>query len=187
MTVAATNPSHAERKVRRLGAYIAAVFFGGIFGLAVAFAVVAFRGRGMMPEITTEQVTAARQKWKEAAIGDYEITIVVRSRELATYHVSVRNDIVQSAYRNDRPLRQERTLGTWSVQGMFETIDLDLRTVDLHRQGKAEAGMPQLALRGEFDGQFGYPKRYQRTEMHKFAANSEVSWEVTEFRRGTTP
>ena len=183
----ALNTSPAERKLRRLGSYIAAVFFGAIFGLVVVFAVVALRGRGTLPEISANEVNAAREKWNRAAIPDYDITIVVRSRDLATYRVKVRNDIVEAAYRNDQPLRQERTLGTWSVPGMFETIELDIRAIDLHREGKAEPGMPQLLLRGGFDDTLGYPKRYQRTEMRKFGSNSEVSWEVTDFSSPLTP
>jgi hypothetical protein len=175
--------SRSEAKLRRLGAYIAAIFLGGLFGLSIAFIIVALRGRGILPEISAENVTAARQTWNRVAAANYDLTVVVRSHDLSTYRVNVRDGIVQSAFRNDRPLRQQRTLGTWTVQGMFETIEEDFRTIELHRQGKAEVGTPQLSLRGKFDERLGYPERYQRTEMRKFGANTEVSWEVTNFQQ----
>jgi hypothetical protein len=175
--------SPADAKLRRVSAYVAAIFFGGLFGLVLTFFVVSLRGRGSIPEISAADVEVARQKWNRAAVMNYDVTVLVRSRELSTYRVSVRDGTVQEASRNDQPLRQQRTLGTWSVQGMFETIEYDLRTLELHRAGDAQPGTPQLSLRGRFDDSFGFPIRYQRTEMRKFGSNSEVSWEVVEFKR----
>jgi hypothetical protein len=183
MTTATHTTSKADVKLRRLGGYLAAVFLGGIFGLTVAFVVVSFRGRGSIPELTAQDFEDARQKWNRAAIADYDLTVIVRSRDLSTYRVEVREGAVQAAFRNDQPLRQQRTSGTWSVQGMFETIEQDMKTLELHRAGEAEPGMPQLALRGKFDEELGVPQRYQRTEMRKFGSNSEVSWDVVEFNR----
>lgn len=179
--------AHADAKVRRAGAYAAAVFLGGLFGLAIALFVIRQFGPGPIPEFSSDEFHTVRARWSQAAVTDYDLEVVVRGRETATYVVQVRDGAVRLASRNGQPLKQQRTWGTWSVQGMFETIERDLGTVDLQRQGKSEPGAPQLLLRGSFDGEFGFPRRYQRTEVRKFAANQEVSWEVTKFRPRTSP
>ena len=183
MKTATPNTAHSNAKLRRVGAYAAAVFLGGMFGLIVVFVMVRQSGEGSLPAISAEDLRRARQKWDRADITNYAVKVVVRGRDVSSYRVNVRDGVVQAAFRDDQPLRQERTWGTWSIQGMFETIETDMPSFELHREGKAELGTPQLALRGEFDDKLGIPRRYQRTEMRKFGSNLEVSWEVAEFSR----
>lgn len=166
-----------------MGAYLAAVLLGGLFGLIVVMAVIRFVGPGKLPEVTAEMLAAARDKWKSAGVTDYDIEVAVSGRQPSTYSLQVREGIVVDAKRDSQPLKQQRTFGTWSVEGMWETIDRDLAAVEQVRVGQSPPGSPQLLLRGEFDPELGYPRRYQRTEVYKFSANQEVSWEVRMFER----
>lgn len=175
--------SSSEARIRRLSAYIAAIFLGALFGLTLVMVFVRQFGPGQLPELSGEEFREARERWSQAGVADYQIEIVVRGRETATYAVQVRDGVIQSASRDGQPLKQQRTWGTWSVPGMFETIERDVSTVELHRQGEADPNTPQLLLRGVFDQELGFPRRYQRTEVQRFGANHEVSWEVTRFER----
>ncbi len=64
---------------------------------------------------------------------------------------------------------------------MFNTMHSDVDNAEQHRQGTAAEGVPQVHLLALFDPQFGYPQRYHRTELRKWANNDVVSWEVTQF------
>lgn len=141
-----------------------------------------------MPKVTIESLAAARQQWRDAGLEDYDLTVEVRGRQAAVYRVEVRGGEVQRATRNDAPLRGYRTLGTWSVPGMFDTME-----VDLEHQQRAErsdgAGLPQVELRAEFDERTGLPRRCHRIQWGGPGANPDVVWEVREFepRDGSSP
>jgi hypothetical protein len=104
--------------------------------------------------------------------------VAVAGRQAARYYVEVRAGEVRVATRDGQPLRQERTRGTWSVPGMFGTIQTDIANLEKQQAGTADPTTPQLLLRGVFDPQLGYPVRYLRTELRKWGNNLEVSWEA---------
>ena len=132
-------------------------------------------GGRRLPPLDEARFTAARQRWEGSGPADYDIEIVVRGAQSATYRATVRAGEVQSLSRNEHPLSQRRTMGTWSVEGMFDTIQTDLDAIA--RGGAA----PSLDLRAEFHPKYGYPMRYQRVERRRWGANPDVSWEVTHF------
>jgi hypothetical protein len=120
----------------------------------------------------------ARQRWEANAPPNYDIEVVVRGSQPATYAVEVRDGRPEVALRNGQPLLQRRTFSTWSVPGMFSTMSRDVEVVERFEQGNASPSAPRLALRAEFDERFGYPTRYRRIE---WGSPVEVSWEVTKF------
>jgi hypothetical protein len=131
------------------------------------------------PEITGEAFTAARRHWREAALKDYDVSIeVINGGRLEKYDVSVRDGHAETAERNGAPLTNRRTFETWSVPGMFGTIDSDWQNVEKHLAHKADASTLQLTVRVEFDPKYGYPKRYRRIE---WGSSREISWKVTRF------
>ncbi len=134
-----------------------------------------------LPELTVEAFEQGQARWRAAAPPDYDITIEVSGRQAAVYHVEVRNRQVVVSTRNGIPLKQQRTRGTWSVPGMFGTIQSDVDHAEQHRQGTAGPGVPQVVLFAVFDPTFGYPQRYHRTELQKSGNNRVVYWDVTQF------
>ena len=64
-------------------------------------------------------------------------------------------------------------LGTWSVPGMFGTIESDLKT-----NAAAPPSQPPLQLRAEFHPTYGYPQRYVRLA---WGTKVTTSWNVTMF------
>lgn len=131
-----------------------------------------------IPPLEPSQFYEARAKWDAAGPQDYEIEIVVTGSQPATYEVHVRDGQAEVALRNGQPLRQRRTLGTWSVPGMFSTIQRDVEAVERAASPSADPSLPRLTLRAEFDPQYGYPARYRRIQH---GSPVEVSWQVTRF------
>jgi hypothetical protein len=154
-------------------------------GAAVTLVVIGlFRGGTATPELTVETFTAAQQRWRRHGPANYIVEIRVEGRQPATYRVEVVDGIAVRADRNGRPLKQDRTFATWSVRGMFGTMDSDVRNAEQQRAGSAAANVAQLRLRALFDEELGYPVRYERVEMVKFGNNRSVTWEVVAFEPG---
>ncbi len=149
-----------------------AILAGGGLALAGIVVILAFRGPPRLPTLTPEDFDAAVQKWRDNKPESYEITVQVTGRQPGTYHVQVRNRVAESASLDARPLRNRRTLGTWAVNGMFETIRRDL--VNNAKHG-------YLLLRADFDPQLGFPSRYERIEV-RTGAHDALQWEVIEFK-----
>ena len=138
--------------------------------------VIAFIRRGALPPLTRQQWEEGKQRWKAADISSYRIRIRVSGRQAAEYRAEVIDGRVSAAWRNDAPLKQQRTLSTWSVPGMFATVASDLSNLEKWSNGQADAATPRPWVRVFFHPQYGYPQRYYRSER-----GVDVSWEVLEF------
>jgi hypothetical protein len=136
------------------------------------------------PRLTPADYYAARERWKAAALPDYDIEIEVAGPQAAVYRVEVRGGQPTAAWRNNRPLTQRRTFGTWSVPGMFSTMARDVDVVERRAAGRAKPGEIELILKAQFDPQYHFPQRYQRIEWGSRRGSDAVTvtWEVKEFR-----
>jgi len=175
------SSSRAFSRLAQLQILVAASFLGVLTAVGGLMAWTAFSNQGQLPPLVIHDFEQARQLWQANAPLDYDITIEVAGRQAAVYHVEVRAGKVVVSTRNSLPLKQRRTQGTWSVPGMFNTMQSDVNSAEQHRQGTAAAGVPHVHLLALFDPRFGYPQRYHRTELRKWANNDVVSWEVTQF------
>ena len=159
-----------------------AVIWGAIAALlsaVVIWVIFAFATAGpRLPEIDQAQLDAARQKWKANGPSDYDITVAVSGTRAAVYHVEVRDGKAIQATRDETPLTDPRTLGTWSVPGMFDTMQSDVDHIDQPIQ-ISEKESHHVSPRAEFHPELGYPIRYRRIEWR---SNIEVGWEVTDFQ-----
>ena len=152
---------------------------GGLLAVVGVCVVLGFTSPEPLPSLTRESFDAAWAKWEEKGPISYDVGVNVTGRQAATYRVQVRHRNVSAATRNGYPLKSQRTLGTWSVPGMFNTIEIDLdRNEEVPTDGNPSA-KPRLVLGCTFDAQYGYPKKYRRNEL---GTQMQVDWEVTEFR-----
>jgi hypothetical protein len=151
---------------------------GALIGIVATLLVLRNRVADPLPELKPADFYSAREKWDENELPNYNIEVKVTGTQGATYRAEVREGKAVAAWRNDKPLLQERTFNTWSVRGMFGTISRDIDHVERRAAGKAEQNTPRLTLRGEFDPKTGYPARYRRIE---WGSAVEVSWQVTKF------
>ena len=144
----------------------------------VIYAVYAFSTAGpRLPEIDQSQLDGARQKWQQNGPASYDITIAVSGTRAAVYHVEVRNRQAVRATRDGDALKDPRTLGTWSVPGMFDTMQSDVDHINEPIQISARESH-RVSPQAEFDARYAYPRRYRRIE---WGSSIEVGWEVTEF------
>lgn len=153
---------------------VACLVFGGIVGIFI------LAGR-RDPLITRPAFDQAQSRWKGAGIRDYDVEIVVTGTQPATYRVEVRDGHAISAARNGVPLTQPRTFATWSIDGMFGTIETDVRATEKAAgppSSTATATSPTLILRGRFEVERGLPESYFRADWR---LNQEVSWRISRF------
>jgi len=134
------------------------------------------------PDITRERFEAARTLWAAKRPPGYDIEINVSGRQPAVYKVQVRNGVPAAASRNGYPLNRPHAMGTWAVDGMFDTMERDLENIELHAAGKATPTTPRVTIWGEFDPQLGYPASFTRVQWD---TSYEVVWKVTRFAATT--
>lgn len=153
---------------------ILAAMLGGMLGVfAVMLGLFLVLRARSVPELDAAKFADAERRWQATAPVNYTIETKVSGLQPATYRVEVDSGQVKSAWRDGHALKDRRTLGTWSVPGMFGTIERDLDT----NSGALDNNTP-LHLRADFDEQFGYPRRYVRLA---WGTKITTSWEVIHF------
>ncbi len=130
------------------------------------------------PDVSRERFEAAKKLWLQKRPSSYDIQIKVSGRQPAVYEVQVRSGVAVAATRNGYALNRPHAIGTWSVDGMFDTMERDLENVERHATGKAPPGTPRVTIWGRFDPDYGYPANFTRVQWDN---NYEVVWEVTKF------
>lgn len=180
---ASTAPPTRRKRWAWLGLLMLA---GMLFGLAAMLGITVIARQGRLRPLTPEAFETARQRWETHGPEDYNVLATVSGRQPASYRVEVRGGKIRSALRNGQPLRQRRTMGTWSVPGMFGTIAADLESQRRIADGTANATTPHVRLRADFDTQLGYPIRYHRMELRGQGGNYEIAWDV-QFTAATAP
>jgi hypothetical protein len=155
-----------------------AVLLGGLLALVSVATWMIFFSGNRLPTIDQARFDAAQKLWNERGPASYEIEVSVKGMAPAVYNVSVRQGEVTSATENGTPLTQRRTLGSWSVPGMFRTIAIDLQhAIEPMQVGPNEVN--EVTPQGIFDAQYGYPVRYRRIQWGSDVP--EASWIVTKF------
>lgn len=163
----------------RLWLRVFAGITAGIVISLIGMAAIAVLSQGRAsPLLTPELFETAQAKWKEQQPRDYNIEVVVRGNQPATYYVEVRGGDALLALRNGKPLTERRTFGTWSVPGMFATMSRDVDALVRRAAGQQDKSVPNLNLRATFDPRYGFPAKYRRLE---YRSSVEVEWEVTRF------
>lgn len=165
-------------RLQRIGILLAAAVLGALLGL---FGLMVLSSRGRLPPVTPERFQDARERWETHGPSSYRIQVAVTGRQPATYAVEVRQGRTITATRNGQPLKQERTRSTWSVPGMFGTLQTDVNHLARRASDPQDASNPSLSVRVAFHPRYGFPERYHRTEYTRMGANVEVSWAVTLF------
>jgi hypothetical protein len=174
-----TNGARTGAVKRPMGRrFVLLAVAGGLLSVAIGLvAWIVIESRSRIPELTRADFDAALARWEKTQLHDYLIETTVVGRQPATYNVRIESDRVVSATRNGHPLKDQRTLGTWSIPGMFRTIEHDLLATEAPQDG-ADGMSRDLHLRAEFDPVWGYPQRYLRVE---WGTDAQVSWTVDQF------
>src|SRR4051794_12677697 len=129
-----------------------------------------------IPLLTESELNAAKKRWQEHGPINYDMDIELRGAQPGRVEVKVRNRVVMAETRDGR-VPKEHTWETWSVPGMFNTLDTDLEIADNPEQAIQAAPGTKWQLRCEFDPELGIPRRYHRLA----SGGPEVYWRVNRF------
>ncbi len=188
----------AARRQRR-SLHVLAAVLGVLAATIILMVWSVFSSGERLPPISRQQFEAAKLKWRSVAIENYDIVVNVVGRQSAVYRVEVRDGEVATATRNGHALRQPRTWGSWTVDGMFGTMEIDFNNIERVASGDIDPFTPRVSVFGRFDAQNGLPLRFRRVmsgfgqeqswarkvgEPNSSPANSlpEATWEIVSFR-----
>lgn len=156
-------PDTAVRPHARLWFY----WLVGLLVLACVGLVVTLNIFSERQRLTREKLDAARLRWRDAHITDYDIDVRVSGSAPGHYQVRVRGGQVVQGLMNGRPFEELRLAIPWTVKGMLEEVLLR-ELENLERPG----GQRCFSM-VEFDAKLGYPRKYLHTiDQHT------TSWEV---------
>lgn len=156
---------------------VVAVVLGGLCALVTLGVYIYFTSGPRLPEVDQARLDEARQLWRQNGPADYDVEVNFSGPEPAVYRVRVRGGKTLAASRNGTPLKDARTLGTWSVPGMFDTVQRDVEhSIKPIQINPREA--QYVSPRAVFDPQYGYPARYRRIQ---WGSNMQAGWVVTKF------
>lgn len=154
------------------------ILLGGLFGLAISLAGLAWFLRGTAPELTRQMLDEAQQRWAARGPANYDLDLELAGSQAGQIHVEVRDGQATTMIRNGYRPSQERTWYYWTVPGQFEMIEIDLEAAKDPAAGFGVQPGARAVLRAEFDPELGYPRFYQRILL---GSNIQVEWRVTRF------
>lgn len=154
---------------RSLTFYVAAggiAFLVGLIGTVLWLRVPAQR-------LTPELLEAARDRWREAAIDDYQLHYRMYGSE---YRVRVESGIVVDMTVNGRPASTSDP-AAYSIDGLLATLAQELDNLS-DPTGPFAGRAGNVIMRAHFHPELGYPERYLRSG----GGGRSVALEMLEFR-----
>ena len=106
--------------------HLGAIALAALCAIATLAVYVFFATGPRLPEIDQAKLDEAAARWEVNAPESYNVTVAVTGPRAAQYYVEVRDGKATKALRDGSPLTDARTMGTWSVPGMFDTIQADV-------------------------------------------------------------
>ncbi|HEX5442827.1 MAG TPA: DUF6174 domain-containing protein [Pirellulales bacterium] len=158
----------------------AGVALGGVVGLALMIFLVMRARREALPPLTAEALQAAHERWQQRGPEDYQMDVVVTGSQTSTYHVTVRGGAPSAVTQGDElPVKRRATWQYWTVAGLLDVLDHDLRFIDDPARGFGASPGSAVILRARFDADLGFPVEYERVIL---SPSSQMRWTVKGFR-----
>lgn len=120
--------------------------------------VMLFIARESTEPLTTEALRSAMQRWQAGDVSDYRIRYEMHG---SLYDVNVQDGIVMTATADGKPIRSAEP-GAYSVDGLFQTLELELENRSDPRGAFARQATT-IAMRVRFNEKLGYIERYLRS------------------------
>ncbi len=150
---------------------------GSVVGLVVMVWLIVFLNRGQLPIMQPAELKAAEQRWHERGPSSYNMELEGSFGSKGHTHIEVRNGEVTSMTLDGRPSRR-RLWNLWSVSGLFEFIETDLRR-NTEAASHERGPLPEPVLQqAQFDPDLGLPRAYQRTELD---SGQSGGWRIVKF------
>lgn len=156
-------------------AFVLGLGFGLAIGLlGVMLGLLVFL-RDSLPQISSTDFSAARQRWQAQGPPDYDLKLELTGSQTGRMVVQVRDGRPQRVDRQPGQSPPQRTWDYWTVAGLFDVIQGEL---DCAETAAKDPAAPRILVRGEFDPKFGYPARFRRTALGE---GTEIGWRVVAF------
>jgi hypothetical protein len=146
------------------------------FALACVVFALQFFVAERLPLLTEAELERAKKLWQEHGPTDYDIDVEIRGAQPGVVHAEIRHGAVLAQTRDNR-VPPQWTWDTWSVPGLFGTLEQDMEIAENPEREIQAAKGTKWQLRCEFDPRYGYPRRYHRL----VTGGPEVYWQVTSF------
>lgn len=154
---------------------------GAILGTVLTFlagvVLLVALNRDSIPIVTADRLETARQLWQTANLKSYGMKIELHGAQPGQVEIHVANGAPDSLLR-DGYVPERRTWDVWTVEGMLEMIEDDLRNRDDPEKAFHVSDPGSVAMFCEFDANRGFPKRYRRSVAGQ---NYDIEWNVVEF------
>ena len=141
----------------------------GVLAAAAATALLLAQ-RGAGEALTREALENARRNWRERGPANYSLAVRVSGVQQGEHAILVEGGEVREMTTGGAPVR-EGARRYWSVDGMFEFLDEELRRAERAPEG-------EVVLQAAFDEELGYPKSFLR---HVIGQTRGIEWDVYSF------
>lgn len=140
-----------------------------------------YRGEG--DPLTEKKLAEARTLWKSAGLTEYDIEIEVSGGQQATHVLSVRGGKVTTMTTNG-VAAPERIWAVWTVEGMFDTLETELRNAAAPKVPYGVDDPADVVLQVAFDDKLGLPRRFFRHVLG--SDRGGIEWDITRFEPNPT-
>jgi hypothetical protein len=174
-----SDSSSRRRRPRRsrLRTVMLGVAIGSIIGLVGTIGLIVFLNRGQLPIMRPTDLEAAESRWKQRGPTSYNIDLEGSFDIKGHMHIEVRNREVTAMSLDGRP-SPPRLWRLWSVSGLFEFIEADVKR-NAEAANHEGGALPEPVLQqAEFDPELGLPRGYQRTEL---STRQSGGWRIVKF------
>jgi hypothetical protein len=131
---------------------------------AIIVLLLLFCGCSRLSELTPEALTAAQSQWKKSGPSSYRMVVETSGDRLekSRYEVTVNAKTVVSLKRNGSPLQPEAGDNSYTVEGLFRTLDQEIDLKGKPQVLGAPPGFSSYPM-ASFDSTTGRLLRFQRS------------------------
>ena len=136
---------------------------------------------GRMIDVNRLILSEARTAWNIANPVNYLVEVSVTASGKDIYEVTVLNNEPVQVILNGKSLNRRHAFDTWTVEGMLDTIAIDIEHCERWDEGRAAPGTCDLIIKATFDPETGIPLKYIRMELGRPSNVGVMDWEITRF------
>lgn len=136
---------------------------------------------GRMIDVDRLILSEARTAWNIANPVNYLVEVSVTTSGKDVYEVTVLNNEPVQVRLNGKSLNRRHAFDTWTVEGMLDTIAIDIEHCERWDEGRATPGTCDLIIKATFDPETGIPLKYIRMELGRPSNVGVMDWEITRF------
>ena len=134
-----------------------------------------------MIDVDRQILSDARTAWNNRNPVSYVVEVSVTTSGEDVYEVTVINNQAVQVKLNGKSLKRRHAFDTWTVEGMLDTIAIDIEHCERWDEGRAMPGTCDLIIKATFDPDTGIPLKYIRMELGRPSNVGVMDWETTRF------